>query len=1132
MLAIDGVGFDWSDMAEEQVQTNMALMAFSDSEVYNDKTCTKTCLKNYETLKKQCDDLIVKLNQTEFTATTYKRDPEFKSYGSKDSKLESNIVCDTKSDDSKEISDDSLVKEQVSDDTSSFVESPLNVVKETVLLVDKKIEFVKPKNHENLVKKSVKYAEMYRSQSPRGNQRNWNGQKSNQLRSYFVMYNKGCFICGSFDHVQINCNYHQRERMVSRNNYNRVDYNYYAKTTHPSAHRNMTPRAVLLKTVLTPLNTVRPVNTAYPKPAVINKVLVVKPHNKTPYELFRGLNPSLSFMRPFGCHVTILNTLDNLGKFDGKSDEVVSGTISNESAGTQGELNAGTSTQKKEISQDCIVMPIWNDALYFDSPSKDVGNGEPKSASDDQKQVEDGSHNESDEKDKSKDDSSPKEVNVVGQHVNTDSPEVNTGHFKLNTVDPSVNTASSNDQDSPKDMFKLGASHTLKATHVEFFSDEDEPEVTRKEDGIFNSQDKYVAEILKKFNYTDVKSASTLVDLEKPLVKDVDADDVDVHLYKSMIGSLMYLIASRPDIMFAVCACARFQVTPKPSHLLAIKRIFRYLKAKSTLGLWPVKRGRDTKIPQSSGPPVKVSDEAVHKELGDRMERATTTASSLEAEQDSATARTTDDGEVEITASIDGQVKTITDASLRRHLKLEDSDGITSLPNTEIFEQLALVRDITKQDYEIPQSQFPTQTQVADEAAFTSVDVDAGGAATTNIGLETGQGSGTMHKTPTRPHDSPLLRVHTLGSDEGSLQQNELMDLVTKLTDRVEVLENDLQQTKKVYSSALTKTHLKKNEDAKEDSSKQGRKISEIDKDPTISLVHPEQDIEYDFDVSTAEGFTTANVPVTTAGIKISTANISVSTASVTPEVSTAAENLVYIRRSAEKRKDKGKAIMKEDESIQKKSKKQLEDAKIAKQLQEEFDRARQEQEVVAKADQAHDIDSSDPVILRYHAVQNRSFSKAEEVMKRPGFDFQQKSSKKRSREDSDEDNAKKQKLEDDAEKKELRDSMDVVPRDDIIIDVESLSTKYPIVDWKTHVLTENMMYYQIIRADGSSKNYKVFSEMLNDFDRQDVIDLYRLVQERYDTTSPGGYDLLLWGDLKILFEPNEEDEIWKNQPE
>nr|GFC62209.1 uncharacterized mitochondrial protein AtMg00810-like [Tanacetum cinerariifolium] len=92
--------------------------------------------------------------------------------------------------------------------------------------------------------------------------------------------------------------------------------------------------------------------------------------------------------------------------------------------------------------------------------------------------------------------------------------------------------------------------------------------------------------ILKKFNYSDVKSASTPVDLEKTLVKDSDANDVDVHLYISMIGYLMYLTSSRPDIMFAVCACARFQVTPKTSHLLAVKRFFRYLKGKPTLGLW------------------------------------------------------------------------------------------------------------------------------------------------------------------------------------------------------------------------------------------------------------------------------------------------------------------------------------------------------------------------------------------------------------------------------------------------------------------------------------------------------------------------------------------------------------------
>ncbi|GJX03902.1 putative ribonuclease H-like domain-containing protein [Tanacetum coccineum] len=102
-------------------------------------------------------------------------------------------------------------------------------------------------------------------------------------------------------------------------------------------------------------------------------------------------------------------------------------------------------------------------------------------------------------------------------------------------------------------------------------------QVKQKEDGIFISHDKYVAEILKKFDFMSVKTAS---------IKDKEVADVDVHLYRSMFGSLMYLTASRPDIMFAVCACSRFQVTPKTSHLSAVKRIFRYLKGKPNLGLW------------------------------------------------------------------------------------------------------------------------------------------------------------------------------------------------------------------------------------------------------------------------------------------------------------------------------------------------------------------------------------------------------------------------------------------------------------------------------------------------------------------------------------------------------------------
>nr|GEU86914.1 uncharacterized mitochondrial protein AtMg00810-like [Tanacetum cinerariifolium] len=111
-------------------------------------------------------------------------------------------------------------------------------------------------------------------------------------------------------------------------------------------------------------------------------------------------------------------------------------------------------------------------------------------------------------------------------------------------------------------------------------------QVKQKPDGIFISQDKYVAKILRKFGLTDRKSASTPIDIEKPLLKDPNGEDVDVHTYILMIGSLMYLTSSRPDIMFAVYACARFQVTLKVSHLHAIKRIFRYLKGKPHLGLW------------------------------------------------------------------------------------------------------------------------------------------------------------------------------------------------------------------------------------------------------------------------------------------------------------------------------------------------------------------------------------------------------------------------------------------------------------------------------------------------------------------------------------------------------------------
>ncbi|GJU72243.1 hypothetical protein Tco_1263648 [Tanacetum coccineum] len=101
---------------------------------------------------------------------------------------------------------------------------------------------------------------------------------------------------------------------------------------------------------------------------------------------------------------------------------------------------------------------------------------------------------------------------------------------------------------------------------------------------------------------------------------------------------------------------------------------------------------------------------------------------------------------------------------------------------------------------------------------------------------------------------------------------------------------------------------------------------------------------------------------------------------------------------------------------------------------------------------------------------------------------------------------------------------------DDVAVSVESLATKYPIVNWRTHVLSEDKMYYEIISVNESPKSYKIFTEMLDDFDRQDVLDLYRLVKERFKTGSLEGYDRLLWGDLITVFEASKDDEIWKAQ--
>ncbi|GKE64297.1 hypothetical protein Tco_1518458, partial [Tanacetum coccineum] len=426
------------------------------------------------------------------------------------------------------------------------------------------------------------------------------------------------------------------------------------------------------------------------------------------------------------------------------------------------------------------------------------------------------------------------------------------------------------------------------------------------------------------------------------------------------------------------------------------------------------------------------------------------------------------------------------------------------------------------------------------------------------------------HNVPS-PHDSPLYAVHLHGSDEGSLKLQELMNLVTTLSDRIGALEDDLMKTKKTYSFAYIKLILRvkklesqikigkarrqarvvlsDDEVFEDDSSKQGRKLSSAEKaNDKVSTAGAKQ------------GIATKEVPI------VSTAEVNISTARGT---------VTYIRRSAKKRtrQDKGNGIMIEEEP-KKKSKKELEQERLsyaeAIRLEEQMNEeqraqiardeeiARQwaeeeKQRAMAESKSAKKIDWNDPSVIRYHIQKMKpktvaqarrnmiKYLKNQENYKisdfkgmsyndiRPIFekvwDFnqniepmdaehgsekQKSPEKKKSPEKSpekmksvekmEEDDVaketgakrkksiprkstrKRQKLEEDAEKEELKGLLDIIPREEVPIEVdESISTKFPIVDWKTYVLTETYMYYQVFRGDRSSKNYKILSEMLEE---------------------------------------------------
>nr|GEW47960.1 hypothetical protein [Tanacetum cinerariifolium] len=522
---------------------------------------------------------------------------------------------------------------------------------------------------------------------------------------------------------------------------------------------------------------------------------------------------------------------------------------------------------------------------------------------------------------------------------------------------------------------------------------------------------------------------------------------------------------------------------------------------------------------------------------------------------------------IQIHVTIDGKTVVMTESSVRSDLHFNDEDGITCLSNDENFENLALIGQAKRgQDTTIPQSSGPPK-KVGDEAIYIGEDdrvVTSLGSGPrchdTNLGDADAQTSETASK---QFHDPPLSEVNTSGNEEDSMVHHDDLTYFVPSTP---------------HDSPISGGHTPGSDEGDFD---------DIDDMVDKSMENVEGDI-----VNATIGVSATSALVTIAGVSISTAKprtpLTTTTKAFKDEDLTIAQTLLKMisEMAKEKRvvfsnmeesarpttilstidpKDKGKGIMQEPEKPLKNSRKaqiQMDEELALRLHKEEKGKLERMQRDISAQKEASNVALTvefDDVQARMDAdallaaklqeeereqffINEQARFLVEIITERKSFTYNQLKNKSLKeiqklyeREQNwiydfvpmDSEVIKDSRNKDD---KELRACLDIVPGDDFAINVESLATKYPIVDWKRQILTENMMYYQIIRANGSSKNYKIFTKMCDDFDRHDVLDLYRLVKQRYETISPEGYDILLWGYLITLFESSEEDEIWKAQ--
>ncbi|GJR69982.1 putative ribonuclease H-like domain-containing protein [Tanacetum coccineum] len=909
-------------------------------------------------------------------------------------------------------------------------------------------------------------------------------------------------------------------------------------------------------------------------------------------------------MRPFGCPVTILNTIDHLGKFDGKADEgffigyytnskafrvfnsrtriveenmhiqfsentpnVATGNQSNGSAGTKACDNVGKAR----------VETIQTIREEEKKDAEDPGNEDNEVPSTEEPRV-----------------NQEKDANVnITTNINTVSPTDSAAGIEDNAVDENIAYGyaddpnmleiedivySNDDEDvgAEADMNNLDTFIPMNVKSAFLYG----LQVKQKEDGIFISQDKYVHEILNKFDFFDVKTASTPIETHKTLLKDEKGEDVDEHLYRSMIGSLMYLTSSRPDIMFAVYR----KSTTRGCQFLGCRLISWQCK-KQTMVANSTTEAEYTKIHIDNKSTICIVKNHVfhsktkhieirHHFIRDSYEKKLIQMIKIHTEKNVADllikafdAITTpglltiassklmllginlqllvnvNAVDVQLQALVDKKKVIITKSTIRRDLHLEDDEGIDCLPNAVIFKELTrigyekLSQKLTfYKAFFSPQWKYLIHTILQCLSAKTTAwNEFSSTMAFTIICLATNQkfnfskyifdnmvkNVDSMVKFWMYPSDNvaeeavneenvPTHSNDPLLNGEDILKLMELMELCTNLQNRVG-------RSRRVESSEESLGD-------QEDASKQGRKIHDIDADEDIYLVNVPRDEDM-FGVNDLEGDEVVvesdvsakkkddEVKVVKEVVNTADDAAPVNATTITTVELTLAQKLAELMSA--RPKAKGLVIPEQEpsESITTTTTKTT--AGIL--LQEPSETRTTTTPVIPSKDKAKKVEekrNKPPTKAQQRSIMTTYLknmagwkpkdlkineTRAEESLKRVGNELEQEKEKK-------------QKIDDDQEEAEMKKLMEIIAdEEEVAVDAIPLATKPPsIVDWK--IIKEGKLgYYQIIRADGSSKRYSSMIQMLQNFDREDLETLWKLVKANHGSTRPEeGYERVL----------------------